>query len=57
MTLSNPAIVAVSGVILAGAYLAEPASMPYAIAVVAATWARVYFTRTADKSTLAIEYR
>jgi hypothetical protein len=44
-------MVAVSGIVLAAAYLADPASMPFAIAAVAATWARVYITRTSNKST------
>ncbi|KAF9364847.1 NADH-cytochrome b5 reductase [Mortierella sp. NVP85] len=50
MTLSNPAMVAVSGIVLAAAYLADPSSLPFAIAAVAATWARVYITRTSNKT-------
>ncbi|KAG9320447.1 hypothetical protein KVV02_003135 [Mortierella alpina] len=46
MTLSNPAIAAASGVILAGAYLIDPSALPFVAAGVAATWARVLFKKT-----------
>ncbi|KAG0368541.1 NADH-cytochrome b5 reductase 1 [Gamsiella multidivaricata] len=47
MTLSNPAMVAVSGIILTGAYLIDPSTVPFALAGVAATWARVLFKESA----------
>ncbi|KAF9964337.1 NADH-cytochrome b5 reductase [Mortierella alpina] len=50
MTLSNPAIAAASGVILAGAYLIDPSALPFVAAGVAATWARVLFKKTAVRT-------
>ncbi|KAG0209985.1 NADH-cytochrome b5 reductase [Mortierella sp. GBA30] len=50
MTLSTPAIAAASGVILVGAYLIDPSALPFVVAGVAATWARVLFKKTAVKT-------
>ncbi|GJJ72619.1 cytochrome-b5 reductase [Entomortierella parvispora] len=47
MTLSNPAMAAASGIILVGAYLIDASSVPFVVAGVAATWARVLFKKNA----------
>ncbi|KAG0088169.1 NADH-cytochrome b5 reductase [Podila epicladia] len=47
MTLSNTSLAATSGVILVGAYLVDPSSIPFVAAGVAATWARVFLKRNA----------
>ncbi|KAF8932421.1 NADH-cytochrome b5 reductase 1 [Dissophora ornata] len=50
MTLSAPAIAAASGVILTGAYLYDPSTLPFVVAGIAATWARVLFKKTAVRT-------
>ncbi|KAF9433348.1 NADH-cytochrome b5 reductase [Entomortierella beljakovae] len=40
MSMTNSSIAVVSGIILAGAYLVEPASIPFVTAGVVATWVR-----------------
>ncbi|KAF9372059.1 NADH-cytochrome b5 reductase [Podila verticillata] len=49
MTLSNTSLAATSGVILVGAYLVDPSSIPFVAAGVAATWARVFLKRNAPR--------
>ncbi|KAF9105077.1 NADH-cytochrome b5 reductase [Mortierella sp. AM989] len=49
MTLLNPAMMAASGIILAGSYLFDPSTVPYIAAGVAATWAGVIFKNSSAR--------
>ncbi|KAG0054934.1 NADH-cytochrome b5 reductase [Gryganskiella cystojenkinii] len=50
MTLSNPAMAVASGIILVGAYLIDTSAVPFVVAGVAATWARVLFKKNAPRT-------
>ncbi|KAF9897381.1 NADH-cytochrome b5 reductase [Lobosporangium transversale] len=45
MTFSNASIAAASGVLIVGAYLVDPSTIPFVAAGVAATWARLLFKK------------
>ncbi|KAF9935202.1 NADH-cytochrome b5 reductase [Linnemannia zychae] len=50
MTLSTPAIIACSGALLIGAYFVDPNAVPFVAAGVAATWAGIFFKKSAIKT-------
>lgn len=58
MVLSNPAMIAVSGILIAAAYLIDRTAVPFVVAGVAATWARVYIKGNSakNKSTIPTEH-